>query len=288
MTTETISHPAVGVTWSWRSAPLLTLGRREAKRMLKSPVYIILAALVFLSAGLDSFGGGFPTKGPTAAAVYEGLLYFLALYAGLLTYIAVHLVASSSRRTHADRQLAASAMSPRARLGGLCLGVAFGPFAVALGAVAVMAWLGRFVAGTDESSFLSEDAFMPWSLVELSQVALTVAGAGLFAIMVATWLRFPGSLPIGFVALLFGTLFVLDREGLVIPWFAPYTTAPDWMDEPWALMGSQAWHAVYLVGLCALAVCGAMLRERDGRRRWLGISAGVFAATAVVGWLQLL
>ena len=127
MTTETISQPAVGVTWSGRSAPLLTLGRREAKRMLKSPVYIILAALVFLSAGLDSFGGGFPTKGPTAAAVYEGLLYFLALYAGLLTYIAVHLVASSSRRTHADRQLAASAMSPRARLGGLCLGVALGP-----------------------------------------------------------------------------------------------------------------------------------------------------------------
>jgi len=286
MTTETISQPAVGVTWSGRSAPLLTLGRREAKRMLKSPVYIILAALVFLSAGLDSFGGGFPTKGPTAAAVYEGLLYFLALYAGLLTYIAVHLVASSSRRTHADRQLAASAMSPRARLGGLCLGVAFGPFAVALGAVAVMAWLGRFVAGTDESSFLSEDAFMPWSLVELSQVALTVAGAGLFAIMVATWLRFPGSLPIGFVALLFGTLYVLD-QGWPVAWFAPYTTAPDWVDDPWTLAGSQAWHAVYLVGLCALAVCGAMLRERDDRRRWLTISAGVFAATALVGWLQL-
>jgi hypothetical protein len=287
MTTETISRSPVGVTWSGRSAPLLTLGRREAKRMLKSPVYIILAALILLSAGVDSFGGGFPGSMPSAAAVYEGLLYFLALYAGLLTYIAVHLVASSSRRTHADRQLAASAMSPRARLGGLCLGVAFGPFAVALGAVAVMAWLGRSVAGTDESSFLAEGAFMPWSVIELLQVALTVAGAGLFAIMVATWLRFPGSLPIGFVALLFGTLFVLDRESLVIPWFAPYTTAPDWMDDPWALMGSQAWHAAYLVGLCALAVCGAMLRERDGRRRWLAISAGVFAATALVGWLQL-
>lgn len=286
MTTETISRPAVGVTWSGRSAPLLTLGRREAKRMLKSPVYILLSAMVFLSAGLDSFGGGFPTKGPTAAAVYEGLLFFLALYAGLLTYIAVHLVASSSRRTHADRQLAASAMSPRARLGGLCLGVAFGPFAVALGAVAVMAWLGRFVAGTDESSFLSEDAFVPWSLAELSQPALTVAGAGLFAIMVATWLRFPGSLPIGFVALLFGTLFVLDQGGS-LPWFAPYITAPDWADDPRALAGSQAWHAVYLVGLCALAVCGAMLRERDGRMRWLGISAGVLAATAVAGWFQL-
>jgi len=286
VTTEAIEKAPRTATWSGHTTPLLTLGRREALRMLRSPAYLLVVGMVVLNGGVAVLFTDGPRGLPSAAVAYEGLLYFLALYGGLLTYIAVHLVASSSRRTHADRQLAASAMSPRARLGGLCLGVVLGPFAVALGVVAVMAWLGRFVAGTDESSFLSEDAFMPWSLVELSQPMLTVAGAGLFAIMVATWLRFPGSLPIGFLALLFGTLFVLDQGGSM-PWFAPYITAPDWADDPRALAGSQTWHAVYLVGLCALAVCGAMLRERDGRRRWLAISAGVFAATALVGWLQL-
>jgi hypothetical protein len=131
---------------------------------------------------------------------------------------------------------------------------------------------------------------MPVSGAELVQIMLVVIGGGLFAVMVATWLRFPGSLPLGFVALTFGTLWMLNAERLPIntwPWFAPYLSSYEWSDAVWSLQGSHTWHAVYLAGLCALAFCAVMLREREGRLRWLFISAAVLAGTAAAGALQL-
>jgi hypothetical protein len=157
-----------------------------------------------------------------------------------------------------------------------------GPGLVALVAMAAIALLGNNVALSDGAEAVS--------IIELVQLAATVVGGGLFAVMCATWLRFPGSLPLGFVALVFAVLAVADPERAPVntwPWFAPYVASPHWLDEPWTLMGSQAWHAVYLIGLCALAACAVMLREKEGRGRWIVISAGVLAATAAAGALQV-
>jgi len=261
--------------------PLFTLGRREARRMLLSPVYGLVMLVIVASMGLGSAVRGL--RLPSATTAYEFLLFVSLLYAGLLTYMAAHLVATSSRRTHADRQLAASALSTRTRGGALCLGVVLGPGLVAALAVAVMAWLGADLATPVDGA--------PLSIAELVQIVLMVVGGGIFGVMVATWLRFPGSMLIGLVSLVFATLFLGDPDGggvdQAVPWFAPYSTAPSWLDASWAAMGSQSWHAAYLAGLCALGVCAVMLRRREGRGRWLAISSLVVLATGVVGWAQL-
>jgi len=262
-------------------APVAALGWREARRMLRSPIYLAVGAFLVLTMGLGAVMD-LSLSLPSAAAVYDGVLYLTALYGGLLTYMAAHLVTSSSRRTHADRQLAASPLAGRARGSGLCSGVLFGPGGVALCLVLLLAWMGSFVTLTDVPA---DSVIEVFSLAELSQVLLTVIGGGLFGVLTATWLRFPGSLPIGLVVLVFGTGVLFDPDRA--PWFSPWISSPSWTDEAWTLSGSQAWHAVYLLGLCLMAVCGVMLREREGRMRWLWISALVFAATAAAGLAQL-
>jgi hypothetical protein len=277
MSTETVVREEVATGPRSSVTPLVALGLREAKRLLKSPVYVGVLLLILAMTGLST-AADFPPKAPEAAFVYEGVWFFTALYGGLLTYMAAHLVSSSSRRTHADRQLASSVLSARSRGGGLCLGVIFGPGGVAAALVLLLAWLESFGP-------VSESAGLP----ELLQLYATVIGAGLFGVLVATWLRFPGSLPIGLVVIVFLTIALSSNKQMTdpLPWFAPYITAPDWIDQAWSLEGSQAWHAAYLFGLCALAVCGVMLREPDNRSRWIVVSGLTLLLTAGVGWAQL-
>jgi len=219
---------------------------------------------------------------PDIAGVYQGILYLSALYLGLLTYLAAHLVTSSTRRSDADRQLDATPLDDRAKGGAACLGVLLGPGSVALVLVLVLGVLGAL------GTFDAEG--QPFSSAELGQIFMTVIGGGLFGVLTATWLRFPGSLPVGLLVLMFGTIFLANPKlgpDNVTPWLAPYLTAKNWGDEPWALMGSQTWHAIYLAGLCALACCGVLLHQREGRLRWLSVGAGLFVLTALAGWVQL-
>ena len=266
---------------SWTA--VFVLGLREGRRMLLSPVVWVILGWAMLMTGIDAALDLSSASLPSRGGAYEGISWLFALYAGLIFYIACHLVASSARRTKAEGQLAASPLSSRMRSAGLCTGVVLGPGLMASAVMVVLALLGS-------DTTYAYGNVTPMSVAELAQIALTVVGAGMFGVMCATWLRFPGSLPLGFIALVFGTILMSDAERAPInswPWFAPYITAPDWSDEVWALMGSQTWHAVYLAGLCALAFCAVMLREREGRMRWLAISAGVLAATAAAGALQL-
>jgi hypothetical protein len=273
MNTVLASHVDEHRTFDVSSRAIWSLGLREGRRMLLSPAVLLIVGWAVLMTGIDAAVNLSTASLPTRGELYEGLSWLFALYAGLVFYIACHLVASSARRTKAEGQFSASPMSPRMRSAALCVGVLVGPGLLAAAVMVVLALLGGSM-----------------SVAELAQIALTVVGGGMFAVMCATWLRFPGSLPLGLVVLVFGTILMSDAGRAPIntwPWFAPYITAPDWSDEVWALMGSQAWHAVYLAGLCALAFCAVMLREREGRLRWLAISAGVLAATAAAGALQV-
>jgi len=270
---------ASGATW----LAVLELGWREGRRMVLSPAVLLIVGFMVVMGGVGAVSQLSAPSLPSRAEAYDFIFFIFALYAGLIFYVACHLVASSARRTKAEGQLQASPLSSRARSAGLCVGVVMGPGLVAAVAMVTLALLGNDLAlvyGSDR----------PAAVAELVQLALTVIGAGLFAVMCATWLRFPGSLPLGLVALVFGTILMSDAERTPIntwPWFAPYIASPDWIDDVWTLMGSQVWHAVYLAGLCTLAFCVVMLREREGRVRWLFISAGVLGATALAGALQL-
>ncbi len=266
-----------GATW----LAVLLLGWREGRRMVLSPVLLLVFGFFMLMAGVETVVEA-KLSMPSRVGAYDFIFFIFALYVGLLFYISCHLITSSARRTKAEGQLAASPLSSRARSAGLCVGVVLGPGLVGLVAMVALALLGNDVALSDGKSAVS--------VAELAQMVLIVIGGGLFAVMVATWLRFPGSLPLGFVALMFGTLWMLNDERAPIntwPWFAPYLSSYEWSDAEWSLQGSHAWHAVYLAGLCGLAFCAVMLREREGRVRWLFISAGVVAATAAAGALQL-
>ena len=277
----TISTLEIGAAPAVRGPTLpsvIVLGRREARRILLSPVFGVYALLVVVNGVGVAFDATFDR-----ASFYEGLTYFIALYLGLMTYMSAHLVTSSARRTGAERQLEAAAMGTRGRSGGLCVGVILGPGLLAAVLVSVLALLGNGATSADGAS--------PMSSVELGQLALTVVGGGLFGVMWATWLRFPGSLPLGLVLLVVGTVALNSpaREPLnTWPWFMPYIASPGFFDgEAWPLLGSQEWHAAYLLGLCGLAFCATMLRPKEQRGRWLAVTAAVAVVTATVGMLQI-
>lgn len=266
-----------GTTW----LAVLQLGWREGRRMVLSPVLLLVFGFFMLMAGVETVVEASLSR-PSRASTYDFIFFVFALYAGLLFYISCHLVSSSARRTKAEDQLASMPLSPRARAAGMCAGVLLGPGLLTAVATGALALLGNDVVLSDGKS--------PVGGAELIQFVLIIIGGGLFAVMLATWLRFPGSLPLGFFALVFGTVWMLNPERVPLntwPWFAPYLSSYEWSDAVWSLQGSHTWHAVYLAGLCGLAFCAVMLREREGRLRWLFVSAGVLAATAAAGALQL-
>jgi hypothetical protein len=169
----------------------------------------------------------------------------------------------------------------------MCLGVLFGPGVVAVVLMTTAAILGNDVDRVVVGGF---NSVPPMAGVFLVQLGLLLVGGGLFGVMWATWLRFPGSLPLGFVVLVFGTVWISDGDRAPLhawPWFAPYITLPSWADEPWSAYGSHYWHTAYLVSLCALAVCGTMLRVREGRGRWIVVSLLTLIVAGAVGSAQL-
>ena len=282
MSAETLETTTVDAPTRRALPAVVVLGLREARRILRSPVSVVILAFLLATGGLGSVIDGFAFELPSASATYGFVIFMLTLYAGVLTYAAAHLVTSSSRRTGADRQLEASPTTERSRVGAMCLGVVFGP-----GLVAALALAGLALLGNDLISFDLGKA--PLSGVELAQVGLTVVGGGVFGVMVATWLRFPGSLPLGLVVLIMGSVYVskVGESVDLFRWLAPWVTARVWFDEVWTLAGSPSLHALYLLGLCALAVCGALLHQREGRMRWAVVSAVVLTLTVVAGGTQL-
>lgn len=267
------------VRTSWHRPTVLALGLKEARRMLLSPVYLIPVLVMAPSIGLQR--GALSGPGSLSAAnVYVGISYVVLLWAGLLVYAAAHLVTSSARRSHAERLLAAVPATQRQRGIGLCLGVVLGPGLLVAAVAGFLAWLGtRFMS--------SSGGERPLSVAELSHLPLLVVGGGLFGVLVATWLRFPGSLPLGLVSLVFVTVWMsAEQQPVALHWLAPFTTADQVVDESWTYVGSQVWHAVYLGCLGALGVCAVALRQREGRGRWLVASVVMLALTVVAGVAQ--
>lgn len=264
----------------WHRPVVLVLGWKEGWRMVTSPVMAVAAVLALFPLGVGSL-----TKAGrddfTVTAIYAFLVYLFLLWVGLLAYVAAHLVTSSPRRSGAERVLAALPGTERQRGLAACAGAVVGPGLVTLLVTGLLAWLGsQFDVGPDGEQ--------PFSGAELAQLPLIVIGGGIFGVVLATWLRFPGSLPLGFVTLVFSTLWLVDEarpEG--VRWFVPFTTATDFYDASWTHGGSQGWHAVYLVCLGALGVCAVALRQRAGRGRWLVAAGTVLALTALVGWAQV-
>lgn len=246
-----------------------TLARREAWRIVRHPVYLLLLVYFGLIGGVE-LSPGLPSR-ETAQDFLEivGLLWL-----GPATFFAANLVASSARRGHAESQLAAAPTSAQTRTLAVCLAV-LGPTAAAAGFAAVL-WL------VDHAGPTLDGALGP---AELASLPMCTLGAGLLGVAVARWLPWRGVALLVILVLVAWVVAVGNRDGL--RWTQPWTVSPKFFDNVGLGAGSAAWHAVYLLGLGLLAAVAALLRYPSHRRPLLALGAALWIGTLAACWAQL-
>ena len=179
----------------------------------------------------------------------------------------------------------APARNPSATLSGhpYRLGGLLGPAGVAIGLALFGAWLASGVVVTDPDGPVIVD----WSVTDVAQVPAMVLGAGILGVVVARWLRFPGSLLVGFFGMCALTLWMMAPPMTATrPWLSWFALTPVLGDIDAALTptASLAWHTAYLVAWSWIGVCAVALRHPEGRRPWvlrLGVGVIVLAGTGV-------
>ena len=166
-------------------------------------------------------------------------------------------------------------MDGRRRDLALCLGVLLGSAALALGLALIAAWLASGVVLTDPDGPVIND----WSPTDVAQMPAMVLGAGILGIAVARWLRFPGSLLVGFLGMCALTLWMMAPPmPATQPWLSWFALTPGLADVEAALAptASLVWHTAYLLAWSWVGVCAIALRHPEGRRPWLvGLGVGV-------------
>lgn len=264
--------------------PVAVIARVEGMRVLRSPAVPILCCYLLLGFGLDGIVSKEGWGSVDRAEIADLIAYLCLLVLGPMTFVATHLVATSTRRSGAERLIAAVPVDKRRRDLGLCLGVLAGPATAALALTAFAAWLATDI-NPDPARQLDVE---PWSITDIAQIPAIVLGAGILAIVLARWIPLPGSMLVGFVGLLFFTgWMVADGSSVAQHWLAPYVVTQWWFDSEWTVGGSPSWHLVYLLGLSALGVCAVALRQPERRRPWLSASAAVAVLVITAGILQL-
>jgi hypothetical protein len=245
------------------------LARREARRILRHPVYLLLLLYFVVLAGIEAGGLGAPAR-----EVARHVLTVLGLlWIGPATFFAANLVASSARRAHAESQLAAAPVTGQGRTLATCLGVLV-PTAAAAG-LAGLLLLAEHLDGTLDRA---------QSVAELAVIPLCALGGGLLGVAVAGWLPWRGAPLIVLFALIAWVVAVFGRG--VLRWTAPWSMTPEYGDET-VVAGSDSWHAVYLLGLGLLAAVAALLRYPSHRRPLLALGAALWLVTLAAGWAQL-
>jgi uncharacterized membrane protein len=261
---------------------LFALARREAWRMLTSPAVAVLAVYFVVVGGVESVTD---FSNLTRAMFAEILEVLILMFVALAVFPAVHLTATSARRAGAEAQLAATPTDALRRDMSLCLGVLLGPVALAL----ALALLGAWVATGVVQGPLDEPQIDPWTATDVLQWPALAMGAGILAVVVARWLRFPGSLLLGFVGMVFVTVWTVGEGGTTIPWLSWFTvnSSNSPVDTVLVPSDSIAWHTAYLFSWSVVGVCAVGLRQSERRRSWL-IAIGLAAALVVAtGLLQL-
>lgn len=208
---------------------------------------------------------------------YEGLNHLVGFVPALLGLGVLAVVASVAGRDRSQELLGALPATSRSRVWGwgvLLSGAALAEYAL----------LASIRYGRDEPTYT---ALMPGAW-HLAAGPLMLLGGGLLGLVVARLLSVWAAAPLAVVLGIAGVvLFSRDAAGTQMLSFAvewiQYHEDGRVVVEP----GSLGWHNAYLLGLCALGLVAALLRE-PGRRRGL-LAAGVvaLAGTALAGALAL-
>ncbi|HEY3009331.1 MAG TPA: hypothetical protein VGJ63_14865 [Micromonosporaceae bacterium] len=264
MTVNVLSHAPAGTA-------IQTLAGREASRMVRHPVYVVLLLYFVVLAGIQATAGLWP---PSRGSVRDLLVTLGLLWLGPATFFAANLIASSARRAHAESQLAATPTAAQARTLAICLGVLL-PAGLAAG-FAVMLWL------VEHNGTSLEYAQGP---AELAVIPLCTLGGGLLGVATDRWLPWRGAPVVVGLAVLAWVVAVMDRGRL--QWTAPWTMSSDYYHDAQLAAGSHVWHAVYLLGLALLAGVAALLRHASYRRPLLTLGGVLLVGTLAACWAQM-
>jgi hypothetical protein len=247
----------------------VVLGLQEGRRIVLHPLALVGLLLTVLPIVVIG------DNGPRDA--FDVFLIGPGSYYGVLVYFAGWFVASRDRRTRADELLAATPTAASGRVAGLCL-AALAPAAVCAAVVltthAVQSARGLYVVAPGAG--------------HLAQPVVTVLGGALLGIMVARLTRVAGAAVLVMIAMIAVDVWLSAQgDGALLGTFMTWTVyapGPQWTTlQP----GSAGWHSAYLLALCAMAACGAFLREAAHRWRALALGAASTAAAVVAGLQQL-
>ncbi|HWL35666.1 MAG TPA: hypothetical protein VNQ77_05680 [Frankiaceae bacterium] len=277
----TVGTPAPALPWTptsvtrdpsrWRV--VRTLGLVEARKLAKHPVAacgVVLALLaVGFSTGIDGTQAYSELTGAGAAGLYLPLMVFLA----------AHLNVTRARRAGAEDLLGAAPPGQVDRTLAACFAGVVAAGAVLAGVLVAYAYFGA--TGTD--MIRRPGPF------ELLPLPLSVLGAATLGTMIGRWLPWRGVGP-PVLVLLVGVSIALAADGPddIGPLFVPFVDFVGSEEGTRVALPLHvpAAHALYLLGLDAMAVVGAVLRHRR-TALWWGLGAAAVLWTAAMGAWQV-
>ncbi len=249
------------------------LARAEAVRLLLHPV--TLGGFGLWALTTSTLWWGAP---PRPLDVFESVGSALSWMPGVLMILVGYLVATREHRAGTTDVLGSLPSQEPERVRALCL-ASLAPGAVAL--VLNLALAGVLLA----QGLFAQSPTVP----QLLQAPLTVVGATLLGVMVAVWAPVAVA-PALTVVLVVGAHIALgsDSEASL---FGPAVFWAEWGitdGQLWHgfIAGSHWWHLAYVIGLCGLAACTAIVRSVRSRAV---VASGVaaLALTALAAALQL-
>jgi hypothetical protein len=264
---------------SWSLAPSLpsttptarvvpTLARAEAVRLLRHPFMVFGFTIFVLTTGYSLL---VDTSATTAFSLIDS---FPSFYPGVLAILAGSLVASRDHRAGTGELL--TALPGRAVERVLASSLAcLAPAALTLVLILVLHGL-----------YLQQGVYVDVpGPAHLTQGAVSVLGGALFGVMVGTWAPTRSAALVALVVMVLANVWVQDDSnralfGLSIGWGEWGSTD----GRVWGglVPGSPGWHVAYLLGLCGLAACAALLRVAP-RRGPVLLAAVISLALAVAG-----
>jgi hypothetical protein len=257
--------PARGVV------PQLAVG--EAKRLLLHPLMLLALGFWLFSTAM-SF-----VQGITVVQAYEMTTATLSFFPGIPAVLVAHMVVTRDRRAGTLDLLTAVPARREERVWALGL------------AATVPALLCLLLNAGVFTALLVTDHFEQVPTVwHVLQAPLTVLGACLLGTMVGVWSPNLVAPVVTMVALVAAHLAIADHSPAML-----FGTAMFWVDwgpfdgSVWVGLhpGSAAWHQVYLLGLCGMALAAAVVRVAERRAPAVALGVVSSAVTALAGLAQL-
>jgi hypothetical protein len=251
--------------------PQLAVG--EARRLLRHPLMLLaLGFWVFTTA--MSF-----LQDIKVVQAFEMVTSTLSFFPGIPAVLVAHMVVTRDRRAGTTDLLTATPARREERVW------AMGLASTAPAALTLLLNVGLYAALRATGVF--EQVPTVWHVV---QAPLTVLGACLLGVMVAVWAPNLIAPVVTMVALVAAHLAISERSPAML-----FGTAIFWVDwgpfdgSVWVGLhpGSAAWHQLYLVGLCGMALAGAVVRVAE--RRTVPVVLGILSVgVALLGGLAQL